>query len=398
MLDYLLLALTGCLLGVITGLTPGLHVNTVCLLGLSVYPRLGLDPLQFSVAMVAMAVTHTFLDFIPAIFIGVPEEQTALSVLPAHKLVLDGKALDAVRITAYGSLLGLFVSLLLVVPAMYVIPKVYAAIRGFVVYVIIAAVALLILREKRKIWALTVFLLSGWFGLEVLNLKVISSTQVLFPVFAGLFGISTILDSLKSRSLRVPQKRYSTVQMDREIIWPSILGTLGGIAVGVLPAMSPSQVGILMFKMFGNSVTRFLAAVSAINTSDAIFSLVSLYTIGNPRSGVATMIGKIIEVNSQTLWLFLGTVAFTAAFATVLHLRIGALALRVFNRIDFRMLNLTTLIIVFALLHALTGLTGILIALLATAIGLIPIHTGVSRTHLMGVLIVPTVFYFLGIG
>jgi len=99
MLEYVLLALTGCLLGVVTGLTPGLHVNTVCLLGLGFYASAGLDPIEFSVAMIAMAITHTFLDFIPAIFLGVPEESTALSVLPAHRLVLAGKGLEAVKYT-----------------------------------------------------------------------------------------------------------------------------------------------------------------------------------------------------------------------------------------------------------------------------------------------------------
>ena len=88
MLDILFLTLGGCCLGLVTGLTPGLHVNTVCLIGLSLYHKLGLNEIQFGVAMVAMAVTHTFLDFIPAIFIGVPEECTALSVLPTHKLLL----------------------------------------------------------------------------------------------------------------------------------------------------------------------------------------------------------------------------------------------------------------------------------------------------------------------
>ena len=87
MIYVLTLTLVGCLLGTITGLTPGLHVNTVCLIGLSLYPLLGLSVVDFGVIMISMAVTQTFIDFIPAIFIGVPEEGTALSVLPAHRLL-----------------------------------------------------------------------------------------------------------------------------------------------------------------------------------------------------------------------------------------------------------------------------------------------------------------------
>ncbi|MBU0762952.1 MAG: tripartite tricarboxylate transporter permease, partial [Candidatus Altiarchaeota archaeon] len=116
MFRYVLFCLIGCLFGVVTGLTPGLHVNTVCVMGLSMYSRIGVDELEFALAMVCMSVTHTFLDYIPAIFIGVPEESTALSVLPTHRLVLEGKAFDAVKITATGSLLGLVYSIVLMVP------------------------------------------------------------------------------------------------------------------------------------------------------------------------------------------------------------------------------------------------------------------------------------------
>jgi putative membrane protein len=196
MLRYLFLSGVGCGLGVITGLTPGLHVNTVCLLGLSLYLRFGLDAVDFGITMVAMSLTHTFLDFIPAIFLGVPEEDTALSVLPTHQLLLAGRALEAVKLTAYGSLVGFVFALIMLVPAIYTIPVIYHHIRGYVVYLIGLAAVLLILREGgwvRRLWALCIFFLSGALGLQALNLGFISATHVLFPVFAGLFGLSGIL-------------------------------------------------------------------------------------------------------------------------------------------------------------------------------------------------------------
>jgi len=123
-LDILALAILGCLLGIMTGLAPGVHVNTVAVVGLSVFPHLSISPIQFAVVMVAMTVTHSFLDFIPAIFLGAPEEATALSVLPAHRLLLQGKALDAVKLTALGSLLGLGFALLLMAPTLILIPMI----------------------------------------------------------------------------------------------------------------------------------------------------------------------------------------------------------------------------------------------------------------------------------
>ncbi|OYT41043.1 MAG: hypothetical protein B6U86_03165 [Candidatus Altiarchaeales archaeon ex4484_43] len=178
MLEFLALAILGCLLGVITGLTPGLHVNTIAILGLSIFPSLSISPLEFAVVMVGMSVTHTFLDFIPAIFLGVPEEETALGILPTHQLLLQGRALDAVKLTALGSLFGLGFALLLLLPVLILIPMIYPELRGFIVYVLIIAVIFLIIREKTKrgiLWAISVFLISGYLGILMFDLRILST-------------------------------------------------------------------------------------------------------------------------------------------------------------------------------------------------------------------------------
>ncbi len=401
MLEYVLLTVVGCLLGVVTGLTPGLHVNTVCLMGLGLYEMLGLDPVEFGVAMVAMSVTHTFLDFIPAIFLGVPEESTALSVLPTHRLLLEGRALEAVKLTAYGSILGLAFALLLLAPAAVAIPVVYREMRGIVVYVVGAAATLLVLRENgwmRRLWAAVIFLTAGTLGAVVLNIDGISSTHVLFPVFSGLFGLSGILYSMKTDPVKVPQQEYARVAFDRKLAGPGLAGAVGGMLVGVLPAMSPSQVGILMSGLYGSGVRNFLIAVSAINTSDAVYSLAALYTIRNPRSGVATMLGRLFELNQPTMLLFVGVFALTAALAYALHIAAGKMAVKWFGRVNYRLLSSIVFVFVLTLAYAFTGAAGVVICLTATSVGLLPILAGVSRTHLMGVLIIPTMMYFIGLG
>ncbi len=123
--------LAGTALGTFTGLVPGIHVNTMALLILVSYPSLsslleplcgglGLDPLVvpllLSCVIVSAAVTHSFLDFIPSVFIGVPDEEDCLSVLPGHRLLMAGKGLLAVRLAAGGSLCGAVIALLLSVP------------------------------------------------------------------------------------------------------------------------------------------------------------------------------------------------------------------------------------------------------------------------------------------
>ena len=55
--------------------------------------------------------------------------------------------------------------------------------------------------------------------------------------------------------------------------------------------MGPAQGSILAQELsgggdMGNNREGFLVAISGVNVSDALFSLMAIYLIGNPRSGI----------------------------------------------------------------------------------------------------------------
>ena len=401
MIEYLFLALIGCGLGIVTGIIPGLHVNTVAVIGFGTYASLGLSPLGFVVILTALSITHAFLDYLPAIFLGAPQEDTALSVLPAHRMFMQGRALEAVKLTATGSLLGLTVGLLLFFPALYVIPWLYNASRDVIGYVLIVLILLLLLHEKVKkkiLWAFLIFLLSGWLGVIALDKqKNLSSSEILFPVFVGLFGMSNLIDSLKSRVQSVPQDEYVKVDLEPRFIGSAFIGALSGAIIGVLPAISPSQMGALISERFEMDSRNFLVFVSSINTSDAIYSMLAIYTIQNPRSGVAVIAQKVLDIDYNTVLLLVGVMAFSAFFATIAQIEIGKRMSRLVSRIDYRKLCITSLVLILSLVYFFTGIFGLMLAILSTIIGLLPILSGTSRTHLMGVLLIPTILFFLGV-
>jgi putative membrane protein len=173
-LSALLFALLGSVLGICSGITPGVHVNTLALLLVSAFPVLApsvedlcsflsLDaafvPMLLSCAIVSAAVTHSFLDFLPSLFLGVPEEGTIVSHLPGHRLLLEGKAMDAVRCAALGSLVGALFGTLLVMPLRIIMAPPFSAdslITPFVPYVLLLVSAALILSELRKAPAVAV--------------------------------------------------------------------------------------------------------------------------------------------------------------------------------------------------------------------------------------------------
>src|SRR2546425_9234168 len=158
--------LLGVAAGVVTGLAPGLHVNNVALLllasrgafeglVLAVFPSAGLEELIAILSSFVMGtvIGHSFLDFVPSVYLGAPEEKTALSVLPGHRLLLAGEGHVAVRLAARGAIAGVVASVLLLLPLRLFLGSpidAYERARGIIAFVLLGIAAVLILSEKPR--------------------------------------------------------------------------------------------------------------------------------------------------------------------------------------------------------------------------------------------------------
>jgi len=108
------------------------------------------------------------------------------------------------------------------------------------------------------------------------------------------------------------------------------------------------------------------------------------------------MIGRIIDVNTDTLLLFVSVICIVPIIAMFIQVYLGSKATKMLQRINYKKLSMATIIFVTGLVYLMTGWVGLLVCIVATIIGLVPILAGVSRTHTMGVLLVPTILYYLG--
>ena len=114
-LDIIIALLLGVCAGIVTGLVPGVHVNMVSalLLSSSAWLLKFADALVLSVFIISMAVVHTFLDTIPSIYLGAPDAENAMAALPGHRMLLQGRGYEAVKLTIIGSFGGLVVVIVL---------------------------------------------------------------------------------------------------------------------------------------------------------------------------------------------------------------------------------------------------------------------------------------------
>ena len=114
-LEIIIAIVFGMASGIITGLTPGIHINLVSLLVLGFSPFLStyFGLLALASFIISMSVVHTFLDSIPSIYLGAPDSSQALGALPGHRYLMAGHGYTALKLTVIGSFGALLLSVLL---------------------------------------------------------------------------------------------------------------------------------------------------------------------------------------------------------------------------------------------------------------------------------------------
>jgi putative membrane protein len=403
MLEFVLLSILGILIGLFAGLTPGMHVNTLIPLILSISVFLNLQPYHLAVLIVSTAMSEIFFNFIPSIFLGAPEEGTALSVLPGHRLLLEGRGYEAIKLTVMGGIGALISGLIFISLLSPFFTSFYNLTRPYIHFAIIAVVLFMIFSERKPrkiVSAAFIILLSGIFGFLVLNSQLLSQQNVLFPVLTGMFGLSTLIVSISERSHLPEQKEDFSLNISQKEIFKSIiLGSIAGIIVGFLPAVGISEAATMVQYLGGMGEARsFLVTLSGINVGNEVFSLMSLYLVGNPRSGPSVAIQQILtEINFYDVLLLIGVIFFVSGISAPLTLYLGRKIPKFLVKLDYKMLTLSTITFICAMVFLLTGLMGIVIFSISTAIGLLCVHLEVRRSHCMGVLLLPSILFFSGL-
>ena len=285
----------GLFLGCMTGLIPGFHVNNVALIALSLSPlavNLGIPLSAVAAIIVAMGTVHTFLNYIPSALLGAPDGDTALALLPGHRMLLAGKATKGVAYSARGSQLGMLLSVPLLIFARLLFGEnpglgLYAESREILPYLLLAISSFLILTETTRLpwpiwmqrvsknWKLKVrgndfdfsfsdhsniagmiaatafFLLTGFYGWAVFELPGNSPVgmpagTMLMPGLAGLFGIANLIDIYVTTSEMPPQDDDWELPPAGPLIIPCLLSSICAAVMAILPGMTAAQATVVV--------------------------------------------------------------------------------------------------------------------------------------------------------
>ncbi|MFB6245617.1 MAG: tripartite tricarboxylate transporter permease [Candidatus Nanohaloarchaea archaeon] len=388
MLEYLAAAIAGVATGAFTGLVPGFHANTVVFTSFPLYFRLSPGLMVYMSFISALSVSHTFHDFLPAIFLGVAEAEAALATLPGPSMAAAGRGLEAFYLALRGSLASVSVFVAVAPLMVLLLEPVYSLFSDFMFYLIVFFAAYAVFSTDRIIASAAVASLSAALGLLVFDAPV-NQSYVLMPVFGGLFALPSVIRGLDGELELPEQKEPEDVSYDRSGVHAGVLaGLLSGMMPGLGSATSTSFLSPLMGKR-----KSFMVSMGAVNTSDIFVSFMALLLVGKSRSGASVAFSYISDPGSPQMVFLIGISALAASMSFPLAFVISGRFSEFLQTISVSWFYAAAGAAVVAATLWLTGFIGVLILLTAGSIGYAAAEAG-ERKSCMMVLMVPALQFY----
>ena len=413
MIELVIACFIGIAIGTTTGMIPGIHVNTAgaIIFASSTFLLTIVSPEFLCVLMVSMSIAHALIEFVPSMLLGVPQEGTATSILPGHRMVLQGRSKEVIRVVSVGGFGAIIVTILMLPAFAIALPILHDVSKPFT-WIILLAASIYLTHSmtgnfRDFLWALLLFVLSGILGWIIFQTP-ISSGITLMCTFSGLFGISTILFSLNDSSTIPHQNPFYELNIDYNKFKSIFAGGITGAILGFLPGFGPAQGTVIAQAVSGTNdnddddTVNFLLATSGLNISDCLFSLIAIYIIGNPRSGIAVYMSYLIfEMGLNHLAIFIFASLIAVSVSLMLSLKLGDSFSRLMGGVDYRKLSIGVIILqivilyLFIIYYKAPVLYMSLTLVTSTAMGMLPHYIGIGKSHLMGVLIIPAIVIYM---
>jgi len=382
MIIFLLL---GILTGTITGLIPGIHSNNVSLLLLA-SPLFGFEAVVFTLSM---CITQSFVDFIPAIFIGAPSTDTFEGVLPGHKLFIQGRGFEAICLTVFGGIIALIFGSIILSPFLIFINESWMGIRFFIPIILLFILGVIILNEEnkqKKIIIVFVIFLAASHGLMF--------TDQIFPLIVGYFGIPTIIYSLDKIPLLKKQNEKTKIEI--KTFFEGIIGIVGGIIVSVLPGIG-SNLAAGTIRIFRDKIKteNYLVLLGSINTSAFFFSFSVLFILEKTRNGAMVVLREQIFFTPEEYILGIATMLLAGGFGGIITIFLAKKATYFFSQNRTKLFSILSIIVMIGSVFLFNGLVGLIVLFFSSTLGFFVILKKVNRSSCLASLIVPTMFFYI---
>lgn len=327
----LLFAFTGCVLGTLIGVLPGLGpaAGTAILIPVT----FNLDPVPAIIMLAAIYYGAMYGGTITSVLVNVPgEAASVITCLDGYQMAKKGRAGPALGISAIGSFVGgTFATAVLMLVAL---PLASFALRfgpAEIFALLVVGLSLVTGLSGRSLLAalvMTLFgLLMAMVGMDpvrgaprfALDIPELYDGVGFIPVVMGLFGVGEILVSMEKPVLNVIKTKLTDLLPNRKE-WKVSIGAIGrgtliGFFLGLIPGIGsiiPTFISYIVEKRiskhpekFGTGVIEGVAGPETANNSYANGAMVPLLTLGIPGSPTLAVIMGAFIIHGLTPGPFL---------------------------------------------------------------------------------------------
>jgi len=408
-------------------LIPGLHIYSI--LGFIVFyyvvSGIIIEPLVFSAFVVSTLLGYCLGSCISAVFFQTPDDSSIFLIFPSQKYLEDGRGSEAVYLAGLGAVVGAIISCLLIIFANEFLVMLVDLMAPHSFWIIATAMAFVWLSEWPKdparqnsriknlaaawvqlLMGLVVIFAAGILGIYLFFSQLVPADrafQGLAAAFVGLFAIPSLIQNLISAKTNIPKQHYGkTIEMNSSELASGIAsGVIGGSIGMLIPSLTAgvgntfarhavAQSGDRSF-MFSQGVSRSVYYVGAV-------LLLFIPGVIIRRGGAALFITLFYVPKTQgELLIIAATVLIAASVGWFIFSFLTYFFTKTIHKIDTRIISLFGLVLMLILTNLMLGIAGLLILLVATAIGYIPLVFNTRRIHCIAVITIPIMISMAGL-
>lgn len=388
-IEIIIFIFLGTFFGTISGILPGIHSNLLATGILYLTNYIKINPIYALTFIVSIGITHTFVDFIPSVFLSCPSQEKSL--LPGHELLNQGRGNQAVFLSTLGSIFGIFLVIIISPILIYTFPKINLLLKNKIEYILIIILLSSIFKEKQKLKTILVILITGILGTLVLNLNI---KDPLLPLLTGLFATPLIIESIKNK-VEIP-KQDEGIEIPKRIKKSILLSTFSSLICGFLPGVGISQSATIATSFSKTEREEFIFILGTINTMILTLSFIVLYTISKTRTGIASAIKELFPTISIKILIFVLIISLISGIVSFfITIFLSNKFSKIITKINYKKISILILIFVFLLNLIIVKFKGIIILISATIIGVYSNSLEIKKTNMMSCILIPTIFFYL---
>lgn len=314
----LLLSVLCCFLGNLVGVLPGLGPTaSVALL----FPfMLKLPPLSILICLGAIYYGAMYGGSITAILLNIPGEVAAVpTAMDGYPLAQQGRAGSTMIICALSSFFGGMISLICVAflaPALAKLALSFGPFEYFalMVFSMCCSCGLSGKSVGKGLASALIGILISLVGVDAAtsayrltfgSFKILQGFDIV-PIVVGLFGITEVLEGLRSNAATVvgADKKYNRIYPTKRELKLSLgaasRGTVMGTLLGTLPGLTPSACTFIAYSLnkklsvekdkIGKGAIEGCACAEAANNSSAMAGFIPLLALGIPTGPVLSIV------------------------------------------------------------------------------------------------------------